>query len=371
MNRYPCTNISKTISLPKDTGKHLFSNIEWWYYFAFLTGDKGGDYATMASFFRIGNFEFCKGHYLIFSIIDLKENLHQSFSFTDCKLLYNMILQLPFYLLQYPEDKKMRELFISLLRCKIPSPHQIMRNTSIVSNPTQLLYGESSLSFINELENKFHVHVVGNNDVVDLQFCPNKPISLIGKDGKPDQLFYYSFTQNNVEGFIKKGKTIENVRGKGWFDHQWGYLNSLLTQTGWNWFGLQLEDGRELLINEFRDIRTSTTFSPMANLIELDGTLKFTRNVILKPIKYWRSPLTNVLYPIEWLIKIPDFRMEIKVVQLLKHQEMSILGPLQAIWEGACFVSVNERFENKEIRQIHGKGFMELVGYANYISLKT
>ncbi|MCY6354810.1 lipocalin family protein [Clostridium sp. ZS2-4] len=144
-----------------------------------------------------------------------------------------------------------------------------------------------------------------------------------------------------------------------------------MTKTGWNWFALQLEDGRELIINEFLDIKTGTTFSPMANLIGVDGILKFTRNVILKPMKYWRSPLTNVLYPIEWFIKIPDFSMEMKVVPILKQQEMPVLGPLHTIWEGACFVSGNEIFQNKQIRQIHGKGFMELVGYANYISVKA
>lgn len=47
-----------------------------------------------------------------------------------------------------------------------------------------------------------------------------------------------------------------------------------------------------------------------------------------------------------------------KVILFLKQLEMSILGLLQVIWEGFCFVSINERFENKEIRQIHGKGFV-------------
>jgi len=45
-------NFSNEVSLPKDTAPHLFSNVEWWYYFAYLTGEKGGRYATMASFFR-------------------------------------------------------------------------------------------------------------------------------------------------------------------------------------------------------------------------------------------------------------------------------------------------------------------------------
>lgn len=365
MNRHLCARLSKPISLPKDTGKHRLANTEWWYYFAFLEGDKGGKYATMASFFHIGDFPFCKGHYLIFSLIDLKENSYQSYSFADRRLIYNILLRAPFYLFYFPYDKKMWKQYLHLLIGKLPSPHQMMRNACIKSNPTQLLYGESSLSFIDETKHHFNVHVVENNNILDLKFAPTKPIALIGKDGKPNQLYYYSFTQNKVKGYIKKGKTTENVKGRGWFDDQWGYANDLLTKTGWNWFGLQLEDGRELLINEFRDIKTGKTFSPMANLIKPNGELEFTRKVVLEPIQYWKSPLTKTSYPLEWLIKIPDFSMNIKVVPKFKEQEMPILGPLQAIWEGACNVSVDENLCNQQIKRIFGKGFMELVGYAN------
>lgn len=141
---------------------------------------------------------------------------------------------------------------------------------------------------------------------------------------------------------IKKGVSTENVTGQGWFDHQWGYTGDLLTKTGWNWFGLQLEDGRELLISELRSIKTGKTFSPMANLIEPDGKLKFTRNLTLKPSNYWRSPLSNAVYPLEWMITIPEFRLKINVSAVFPEQEMPVIGPLNAIWEGACSVMGSE-----------------------------
>lgn len=89
------------ISLPKDTDPHSGSNIEWWYFFAFLTGDQGGQYALMASFFRVGEFEFQKSHYLIYSLIDLNNKTKQAYSLIDSKLEFNMVsIFLPFYLLQ-------------------------------------------------------------------------------------------------------------------------------------------------------------------------------------------------------------------------------------------------------------------------------
>ena len=66
------------------------------------------------------------------------------------------------------------------------------------------------------------------------------------------------------------------------------------------------------------------------------------------------------------LIKIPDFSMELNVKAIFPKQEMDIIGPLQAIWEGACIVSGQETLLNEDRKLIQGKGFMELVGYTKY-----
>ncbi|ARI79082.1 hypothetical protein HM131_02230 [Halobacillus mangrovi] len=167
-----------------------------------------------------------------------------------------------------------------------------------------------------------------------------------------------------MEGQIQTDKGIENVKGQGWFDHQWGRDYGLIRGAGWNWFGLQLEDGRELLLNEMRTSEGST-FSPMANLIEKDGSIRFTRDISFEPLSFWRSLRTNARYPIEWRIKIPYFSMDIHVKALFPTQEMDVIGPMRAIWEGACTLYGEEVLAGGKKERLEGRGFMELVGYAN------
>ncbi|MFL0506846.1 lipocalin family protein [Ureibacillus sp. 179-F W5.1 NHS] len=359
-------NFSNEVSLPKDTAPHLFSNVEWWYYFAYLTGEKGGRYATMASFFRIGETELNKGHYLIFSLIDLDKEIQYNYSQIDATLKWNLkAFYLPLYLLLRPNDKRIWRLQKSLLKGKIPSPHTQMKKVTIEHNPTELFYGDHQLSFFGEKEDRFNVQLVDKKLEIDLQFAPLKSIALIGEDGKPDELYYYSFTKNEVQGQIRTEQGTQKVTGQGWFDHQWGWDYALLKgNEGWNWFGLQLNDGRELLLNEMHT-SGEKTFSPMANLIERDGTLRFSRNVDFQEMKHWQSIQTKGKYPIEWKIVIPDFSMELNVKAAFPNQEMLIIGPLQAIWEGACIVSGQETLASGKRKNIYGKGFMELVGYAN------
>lgn len=367
MLNYNTTNFNKLISLPKDIGPHSLTDIEWWYYFAFLNGNHGGKYAVMAAFYQAGELPILKGHYLIFSIIDLNEFTHNSFSFIDKKFSKNLqYINIPLYLLQCPHDENIGNLYRCLIHDELPSPHQWLSHAYIEKNPTRLLYDNSSIIFKDSEDGHFKTTVSGNRIKINLEFNSVKPMSLIGGNGKPDKLYYYSFPRNEVQGYIKKCGLTEHVTGEGWFDHQWGYTGDLITKTGWDWFGLQLEDGRELLINEFRAIKTGDTFSPLANLIEHDGTLKVTRDVTFKPLRYWQSPVTNAIYPIKWIITIPEFKMTINVEAVFEEQEMPVVAPLNAIWEGACSVLGNETIPLLKNMPLRGKGFLELVGYANY-----
>ena len=353
------------VSLPKDTAPHLFSNIEWWYCFSYVTGDRGGRYATMASFFRIGETELNKGHYLIYSLIDLNKEVQHNYSLIDSKLKLNLIaMYLPFYLLLHPADSQIWRLYKSLLMGKIPSPHSKIKKAAISHHPTQLVYGENKLIFLGEKEESFNLQLVDEKLEINLDFVPIKTVSLIGENAKPDDLYYYSFTKNNVQGRIQTEKGIENVKGQGWFDHQWGHDYGLIRGDGWNWFGLQLNDGRELLLNEMHSNQGEEKISQMANLIERDGSLRFTRNIAFQALKKWKSETTKGEYPIEWKIVIPDFSMEINVAATFPQQEMPIIGPLHGIWEGTCHVYGQEILPNGKKKILNGKGFMELVGYA-------
>jgi predicted secreted hydrolase len=321
----------------------------------------------MSAFYQAGELPVLKGHYLIFSLIDLSHRTSRSFSLLDKKLAQNMIyINIPVYLLRYPYDENILRLYSHLLQGRLPAPHKWLQRATIENDTLSLVYGNSFMVFKDNDDGRFEVNISGDGMKACLEFKSIKPVSLIGGSGRPDKLYYYSFPRNKVKGYISKGASIEYVTGEGWFDHQWGYTGGLLIETGWNWFGLQLDDGRELLLNEFRSVKTGETFSPMANLIEADGRLRFTRNIELRPLGYWQSPLTKSLYPLDWLIQIPEFKMKIHVSAIFAGQEMPVIGPLRAIWEGACSVEGGEALQSSESAPVSGKGFMELVGYSNY-----
>lgn len=351
----------KDLALPKDAGPHKNTNIEWWYFFTFLNGDRGGRYALMASFFQVGELDFGKGHYIIYTMIDLKTKKRQNFSSIDHKVKLNMLtIYLPFYLLLNPTNRDMWRLYKNLLKGEVPQPHTMMGKAYIKQHPTALIYGKNILEFKDSKEESFDVELVGKNTRINLEFMPVKPIALIGGDGKPDDLFYYSFTKNQVFGKITTESGTETVSGIGWFDHQWGRDYSLAKGGGWNWFGLQLDDGRELLLNQMTSNKPD---SAMANLIDRDGSLRFSRKITFEKTKHWKSLKSNAKYPVGWKVVIPEFAMELSVLASFPAQEMPVFGPLHAIWEGAVEVTGVEITDLGKRNALKGKGFMELVGY--------
>jgi len=367
MTLHQAYTLSPKIILQRDTGLHSLSNLEWWYCSAYVDGEAGSKYAVIISFFNSGIIPFIKGHYLIFSLINLKDGSRKNFSLFDRNLVLNMNLTLfPYYLLYCPFNKEVWNQYLDHLKFNINHPHKLIGTSFIQKHPVRLIYGNNSLVFMDEKGEQFNVHVKEGDVDINLNFIPAKPVSLIGKDGKPNQLYYYSFTNNKVYGYINSDSLTENVTGKGWFDHQWGYSKGLLSKHGWNWFSLQLEDGRELLINEFGSYKTGKTFSQMANLIEKDGSLKYTTTVSLEPQDFWESPITGAIYPQNWCISIPGFSMNLKISSDFPAQEIPTAFPLQAIWEGASSASGYEALPGQTIKSIHGRGFIELVGYANY-----
>lgn len=163
----------------------------------------------------------------------------------------------------------------------------------------------------------------------------------------------------------------KRCRGEGWFDHQWGRSYGLLTGEGWDWFGLQLDDGRELLVSRLRpagagaatDGEALVQARAEARLIGPDGSTTPSNRVVLRPLRRWRSEDTGADYPVAWAISLPDFGMTISVAPLMDRQEMPVLGPLQAIWEGVVAFEGDERDGGESPARIAGYGFMELVGY--------
>ncbi len=125
-----------------------------------------------------------------------------------------------------------------------------------------------------------------------------KPAVLQGKAGYSEKSpgnasFYYSYPRLTISGTLTLDGETRNVSGEGWFDHEWSSSVLAEWQSGWDWFSLQFEDGRELML--FR-LRTKSGRTEPENrygiLIERDGSSR-----VLSPEQIRLTPRQNLARP--------------------------------------------------------------------------
>ena len=149
-----------------------------------------------------------------------------------------------------------------------------------------------------------------------------------------------------------------------WKDHEFstGVLDE--NQIGWDWFSLQFDNGTALMLFQLRESGGITSDSFSATLIEPEG---FSRSLkkndfSITVLDRWRSEQTGGLYPSLWDIKLTDPRCELIVQPLMANQEISF--PAVTYWEGAVNFT-----GSCEGRNVGGKGYVELTGYAGNLPL--
>src|SRR5262249_61261107 len=94
---------------------------------------------------------------------------------------------------------------------------------------------------------------------LDLRLSPQRPLvghgdrGLSAKGAEPGNAWYYGgYTRLAGQGTIALGGDRLPVEGLGWFDHEWSTSALGPGAVGWDWFSLQLEDGRELMFFRLR-----------------------------------------------------------------------------------------------------------------------
>lgn len=186
---------------------------------------------------------------------------------------------------------------------------------------------------------------------------------------KPDDMKYVSLTQCAVTGNIDTGKGSDQIAsGEGWFDHQWGSTWTT-ERVGWDWFGVQLDDGRDILFFRQRHMSDGSIFQPSATIEDKNGKLTVTKNIVFGPVpdSAWTSPKSHVRYPLRWSVTFPDQNLELRIAAVSQDQEMPVIASGGAIWEGSCKVIAYQIFgsTSTDAKAINGKAYMELVGYSS------
>ncbi len=173
--------------------------------------------------------------------------------------------------------------------------------------------------------------------------------------------YYLSWTRMPLSGTLRpvEGGAEVAVRGEGWMDREWSTSALGDMHVGWDWFQVQLDDGRELMFFELR--RDDGLPDPLNHgaLVEADGSYRTlgAGEVELQVTGWWASPVDGAEYPSGWTLRIPGEELELELIPRVRDQEMRVSF---RYWEGALAVSGTAAGA-----PVRGRGFAELTGYAD------
>jgi predicted secreted hydrolase len=162
-----------------------------------------------------------------------------------------------------------------------------------------------------------------------------------------------------IAGAIDVGGRRLDVRGLGWFDREWGTSALPPGVVGWDWLALQLDDGRDVMVYRLRNADGSLAPASLATIIDASGaTARFGADAFrLAPRGRWVSPATGVAYPASVELTIPAAGLALTVTPAVPDQEAALSV---RYWEGAVVAS------GRAPAAVHGRGYLELTGYASH-----
>jgi predicted secreted hydrolase len=194
---------------------------------------------------------------------------------------------------------------------------------------------------------------------------PEKPLVFQGPDGFSRKStvpghasLYYSITRLDTHGTITAGGREWRVRGTAWMDREMGSSQLAPGQVGWDWWSLQLADGRDLMLYRLRRADGSVDFS-YATVIDRGGGTRWLEpgSWEARATRTWRSAETGAEYPAAWSITVPSEQIDIAVEPRVAAQEnVARLAGGLFYWEGAV------RVRDASGRDA-GRGYVELTGY--------
>jgi predicted secreted hydrolase len=197
----------------------------------------------------------------------------------------------------------------------------------------------------------------------NIETRPSKPLVLQGpngysRKGEAAASLYYSFTRLASKGTLYLNGQSWKVRGESWMDKEFGSSQLGENQVGWDWFSLQLEDGRELMLYLLRRVDGTTDYQH-ATLVHQDGSVRYlaSKEWNVAATDSWTSPESNAVYPARWTVDLPTEKLRLDLVPEVRDQEnRSRLPGGVFYWEGAVTI-------RDSAGSLLGRGYVEMTGY--------
>ncbi|TDI89578.1 MAG: carotenoid 1,2-hydratase [Candidatus Dadabacteria bacterium] len=318
----------RDFKFPKDFGPHPEYQTEWWYYTGNLVDSSGRDFGYQLTFFRraLSSYEVDR----------------------ESEWASNQIYFAHFAL----SDIENGEFY---------SSERWSRSALGLAGAERMPFRVWIDDWSVQGEGKsFKLKATDGSISINLLLKPAKPVVLQGDKGLSQKSqepgnasYYFSQTRIDTSGrVIIDGQEFE-VRGLSWLDREWSTSALGENQEGWDWFSIQLDDGREIMLYQLRLKDGGIDNYSSGSIVNKNGDLTPLKaaDFEIEVLDTWKSSKTGIDYPSKWRISIPGHDIELNVVPLLQDQEL-----LHSFiyWEGAVKIS-GEGFS--------GKGYVELTGY--------
>ena len=317
------------LQFPRDHGAHPAFRTEWWYATGWLTTEKGEQLGFQVTFFRIkppvdqANPSSFAAKQVIFA--------HAALSDVKGGKLFH--------------DQRIARSGFGLAGAKVG-------DTDVAVDGWRMVRMD---------DGRFKTHVATDEFGLDLLLTPTQAVLPQGRGGysqkgpaAAEASHYYSIPQLKVSGsIVRKGKR-EAVSGKAWLDREWSSTLLNPNAAGWDWLGLNLDDGGALTLFRMRDkqgakLWAGGSYRDKAGVLTVFGP----EDVVFTNGRTWISPRTGARYPVAPAVRYrvgTEWR-SIAVTPLFDDQELdSRRGGGPVYWEGAVTVP-------------GGRGFLEMTGY--------
>jgi predicted secreted hydrolase len=324
------------LRFPEDLGSHPQFRTEWWYVTGWLLTERGESLGFQITFFRTKP--------------NIDANNPSGFAPRQIMVAHCALSDPQRGTLW--QDQKIRRAALGLAGAAEGSTHVWIDRWSL------------------EREAQTYLAKVAAEDFsFDLALTETQPALINGEDGvsrkgpQPQAAsYYYSLPHMQVAGTVSRKGSATQVTGEAWFDHEWSseYLDT--EAAGWDWIGINLQDGGALMAFQIRGldgkahwaggtIRTGAGLPQILNPEEVE----------FRAGRRWTSPRTGIAYPVEWTVRAGGHEITLKA--LLDDQENDTRLSTGAIyWEGAV-----RAFDTKG--QV-GRGYLELTGYGERLRLR-
>lgn len=326
----------RPLKFPEDLGSHPQFRTEWWYVTGWLATEGGESLGFQVTFFRTK------------PDIDADNPSH----FTPRQIIVaHCALSDPKRATLW-QDQKIRRAVLGLAGAEQGDTHVWVDRWSLTRRAQT-----------------YTAKIAAEDFSIDLALSETQAVLINGENGvsrkgpQPQTAsYYYSLPHMRVAGTISREGRLSRVTGEAWFDHEWSseYLDA--QAAGWDWIGINLQDGGALMAFRIRGLDGKTRWAG-GTLRSGDGATQILKpeDVEFRVERRWTSPRTGIAYPVELTVRADG--EELRLVPLFDDQENDTRLSTGAIyWEGA----VRAFDQNSQV----GRGYLELTGYGERLRLR-